>query len=82
MSDQQERPLEVLQLTADIVASHVSNNSVTVGEMPQLIKQVYDSLSGLGGEPQTAQSERPQPGSRFASRSRRNTSSVSRMARN
>jgi predicted transcriptional regulator len=61
MSEQQDRPIEVLQLTADIVASHVSNNSVPVGEVPQLIKQVYDSLSGLGNEPLPAQSERPQP---------------------
>jgi predicted transcriptional regulator len=61
MRDQQQRPLEVLQLTADIVASHVSNNTVALGEVPQLIKQVYDSLSGLGAEPAPAPAERPQP---------------------
>ena len=48
-------------VTADIVASHVSNNTVAVGDVPQLIKQVYDSLSGLGVEPQAAPNERPQP---------------------
>jgi predicted transcriptional regulator len=61
MNDQTHRPLEVLQLTAEIVASHVANNTVPLGEMPQLIKQVYDSLSGLGGEPAGAPAERPQP---------------------
>ena len=61
MSEPQHRPLEVLQLTADIVASHVSNNTVALGDMPLLIKQVYDSLSGLGGEAPPASAERPQP---------------------
>ena len=61
MSEPQHRPLEVLQLTADIVASHVSNNTVALGDMPLLIKQVYDSLSGLGGEAPLESAERPQP---------------------
>jgi len=61
MSEQQPRPLEVLQLTANIVASHVANNTVALGDMPQLIKQVYDSLSGLGAEPDPTPVERPQP---------------------
>ena len=61
MSEPQHRPLEVLQLTADIVASHVSNNTVALGDMPLLIKQVYDSLSGLGGGPAGAPAARPQP---------------------
>ena len=34
-------------VTADIVAAHVSNNSVGVGEMPDLIKRVHESLLGL-----------------------------------
>jgi len=61
MTEQQERPLEVLQLTAEIVASHLSNNTVALGDVPQLIKQVYDSLSGLGTEVLPAPRERPQP---------------------
>lgn len=39
---------ELLALTADIVAAHVSNNSVAVGDLPRMIADVYDSLSGLG----------------------------------
>ncbi|MDF0487741.1 MucR family transcriptional regulator [Sphingomonas sp. H39-1-10] len=38
---------ELLTLTADIVAAHVSNNSVAVGDLPVLIKNVHGSLSGL-----------------------------------
>lgn len=38
---------EVLTLTADIVASHVSNNSVPVAELPTLIEQVYKTLASV-----------------------------------
>ena len=39
---------ELLSLTADIVSSHVSNNSVAVSDLPSLIGNVYAALSGLG----------------------------------
>ncbi|QYE34065.1 MULTISPECIES: MucR family transcriptional regulator [Sphingosinicellaceae] len=39
---------ELLSLTADIVSSHVSNNSVAVSDLPGLISNVYASLAGLG----------------------------------
>ncbi len=39
---------ELLSLTADIVSSHVSNNSVAVSDLPGLISNVYAALSGLG----------------------------------
>ena len=51
---------ELLALTTDIVASHVSNNSVTVAELPQLIQQVYYALATVGGVAQPAP-ERPKP---------------------
>jgi predicted transcriptional regulator len=38
-------------LTADIVAAHVSNNSVAISDLPLLIQNVYGALSGLGGAP-------------------------------
>ena len=50
---------EILELTTDIVAAHVSNNTVTLTDLPQLIRDVYNTLSGLGTV-STAQ-ERPQP---------------------
>ncbi|MBI1779239.1 MAG: MucR family transcriptional regulator [Proteobacteria bacterium] len=51
---------ELLTLTADIVAAHVSNNTVGVTDLPQLIQQVYASLSSLG-QPAQPVAERPQP---------------------
>jgi predicted transcriptional regulator len=39
----------LLTLTADIVAAHVSNNSVAVNDLPQLIANVHSALAGLGG---------------------------------
>lgn len=37
------------EITADIVAAHVSNNSVAVSDLPNLIQRVYEALSSLGG---------------------------------
>tara|TARA_Y100001960_G_C14748379_1_gene866988 strand:+ start:344 stop:760 length:417 start_codon:yes stop_codon:yes gene_type:complete len=51
---------ELLALTTDIVVSHVSNNSVSPSELPQLIQQVYGALAVLGGAAQPAL-ERPKP---------------------
>ena len=51
---------ELLSLTSEIVAAHVSNNMVAVSDLPQLIQQVYRSLSGIGTEV-TPQPERPVP---------------------
>jgi predicted transcriptional regulator len=51
---------ELLSLTTEIVAAHVSNNTVAVTDLPQLIEQVYRSLANVGVEP-TPQVERPQP---------------------
>ena len=39
---------ELLSLTADIVSSHLSNNSVAVSDIPSVISNVYAALSGLG----------------------------------
>jgi predicted transcriptional regulator len=38
-----------ITLTADIVAAHVSNNSVAVSDIPTLIHNVHTALVGLGG---------------------------------
>src|SRR3546814_14929423 len=38
----------LLTLTADIVAAHVSNNSVGLADLPDLITRVHGALSGLG----------------------------------
>ena len=38
----------LITLTSDIVAAHVSNNNVEVGDVPSLISNVYAALAGLG----------------------------------
>lgn len=37
----------LITLTADIVAAHVSNNSVSVSDLPTLISNVHNALAGL-----------------------------------
>jgi predicted transcriptional regulator len=49
----------LITLASDIVAAHVSNNSVSVDEVPVLIQNVYGALAGLGNTPQAE--ERPEP---------------------
>jgi predicted transcriptional regulator len=39
----------LLTLTADIVAAHVSNNSVAVNDLPNLIQNVHSALVGIAG---------------------------------
>lgn len=59
MVDQPESS-ELLALTTNIVASHVSNNLVAVGELTQLIQQVYSALATVGNAA-AAPAPRPQP---------------------
>jgi len=40
----------LITLTSDIVAAHVSNNDVTVDDVPELITNVFGALQGLGEE--------------------------------
>ena len=39
---------DLLALTAQIVSAHVKKNTVEVGDIPTLIRDVYKTLSGLG----------------------------------
>jgi predicted transcriptional regulator len=50
---------DVLSLTTEIVAAHVSNNTVTLTDLPGLIQQVYQTLASVGEVPVVA--PRPQP---------------------
>ncbi|MEM6491673.1 MAG: MucR family transcriptional regulator [Pseudomonadota bacterium] len=46
---------DLLALTVEVVAAHVSNNTVALGDLPKLIEDVHSSLAGLTGaraEPQ------------------------------
>jgi predicted transcriptional regulator len=60
MADNEGAEDTLLALTADIVAAHVSNNSVAVNDLPNLIQNVHSALSAIsrsssGPEP------RPEP---------------------
>ncbi len=50
----------LLTLTADIVAAHVSNNSVAVNDLPNLIQNVHSALSGISGR-QNVPEAKPEP---------------------
>jgi predicted transcriptional regulator len=52
MNDNEQSAETLITLTADIVAAHVSNNSVAVNDLPQLIQNVHGALAGLGGKPE------------------------------
>ncbi|MDO7837109.1 MucR family transcriptional regulator [Sphingobium sp. HBC34] len=47
----------LITLTADIVAAHVTNNSVSVGDLPGLIANVHAALAGLGTAEEPAMPE-------------------------
>ena len=51
---------ELLGLTSEIVAAHVSNNTVAVTDLPDLIEQVYKTLANVGSE-QEPRADRPVP---------------------
>ena len=61
MDDTQNDMNETLiTLTSDIVAAHVSNNSVSADELSVLINSVYGALAGLGAPAPVAEAP-PEP---------------------
>ena len=58
--DNQGNDDTLITLTADIVAAHVSNNSVAVNDLPQLISNVHGALSVLSGSGAAAEAK-PEP---------------------
>jgi predicted transcriptional regulator len=49
----------LITLTADIVAAHVSNNSVPTAEIANLIHSVYSALQAIGNPAPEPQVEKP-----------------------
>lgn len=49
-SSEFDRTETLITLTSDIVAAHVSNNSVSTDEVANLITSVFTALSALGGD--------------------------------
>ena len=60
MVDNEAAEDTLLTLTADIVAAHVSNNSVAVNDLPNLIQNVHGALSGIS-HMAAAPEPRPEP---------------------
>jgi predicted transcriptional regulator len=51
---------ELLGYTTSIVSAHVANNPVPVGELPQLIREVFKTLTTMG-EHAAPNGEKPTP---------------------
>ena len=60
MPDNQPAEDTLLTLTADIVAAHVSNNSVAVNDLQNLIQNVHAALTDISARP-TAPEAKPEP---------------------
>jgi len=60
MADNDGADDTLLTLTADIVAAHVSNNSVAVNDLPNLIQNVHAALSGIS-QRSSAPEPKPEP---------------------
>lgn len=52
--DEQSRDDHLIALTADIVAAHVSNNTVAIGDVGALVERVHAALASLGPTPPEA----------------------------
>jgi predicted transcriptional regulator len=61
MTEATEMAETLITLTADIVAAHVSNNSVAVSDLPTLISNVHGALSGLGSGGASAPAAKLEP---------------------
>ena len=58
--NKQSNSNDIISLTTQIVSAHVGNNTVAMSDLPNLIQNVYKTLSSVGSET-TQQQERPQP---------------------
>ena len=62
MSSEQPLRLELLSLTAEIVAAHTSNNAVGASDLPSVIQQIFVTLSNLSTDGvQGGLTTRPKP---------------------
>ena len=50
---------DLLELTTEIVAAHAGNNTVALGDLPQLIQNVYAALATVGTQLASAERLRP-----------------------
>ena len=59
MDEETNHHEDILGLTAEIVSAHVGNNTVAVSDLPTLIEQVYNTISGLGPETEEENTQEP-----------------------
>jgi predicted transcriptional regulator len=52
---------QLIELTADIVAAHVSNNTVALSDVGNLVQKVHEALAGLGQEAPAPEPEKKVP---------------------
>ncbi len=58
----ENKQIELIELTADLVSAYVSNNPVPVSDLPALVAQVHQSLKNLGAPAEeTPQQEKLAP---------------------
>src|SRR3954471_10104974 len=55
------KPGNLLQMATTIVAAHVSKSSVAAADIPRLISEIYQALSGLAGGRLSAAAGRAEP---------------------
>lgn len=51
----------LIELTADVVAAYVSNNSVPVGELPSLIADIHAALGKVGASVEAPVADKQKP---------------------
>ncbi|WP_380872478.1 MucR family transcriptional regulator [Sphingomonas sp. DBB INV C78] len=56
-----DRNAALIELTADIVSAHLSNNNVAAGDVPVLIRSVHDALAKAAGGNGAAGGEADRP---------------------
>ena len=52
---------DLITLTADIVAAHVSNNNVPISDVSTLVQRVHEALAGLGTNAAPAEEAKKSP---------------------
>jgi len=52
---------EALRMTADIVASFAANNKIAMEQLPELIRAVHRTMTGLANGEEQKSNERPRP---------------------
>ncbi len=50
-----------IELTSELVGAYVSNNPLAASDLPALLRDVHAALSGLAGEPEPEEVEKPKP---------------------